>query len=293
MPGIAKRGVQDNSTYIESISRVQAAAEDGLRAKQARAREARANRDADEARQCATTATSRETIAFIERYAVFNKAIRPHWDLKRFKSKACLEFRELYAHKYGKVEGKEARDARKVHFNEQFEEWFVNHYGEYINEVETLATDTFKAIYAKEFPDREEDSEHELETLNNATRAYKILIGLSQAPNFSVEHHLRCFRRMEDGEFSDIIRFGGNASPNMRKAASIAYKERKSVVDANPPNLQFPRALMQPHSESVGPNGETSETHDFVKEAHKTGGKGQVVVAGSWVLRQRSDEAEA
>jgi len=40
--------------------------------------------------------------------------------------------------------------------------------------------------------------------------------------------------------------------------------------------------------EEVGPNGETIATHDFVTEKHKTGGKGQMVSAGTWVKRQSS-----
>ena len=40
--------------------------------------------------------------------------------------------------------------------------------------------------------------------------------------------------------------------------------------------------------EEEGPNGETSATHDFVIEKHKTGGKGQMVSAGTWVKRQSS-----
>lgn len=42
------------------------------------------------------------------------------------------------------------------------------------------------------------------------------------------------------------------------------------------------------HREEVGPNGETIATHDFVTEKHKTGGKGQMVSAGTWVKRQLS-----
>jgi len=43
--------------------------------------------------------------------------------------------------------------------------------------------------------------------------------------------------------------------------------------------------------EEVGPNGETSATHDFVTEKHKTGGKGQMVSAGTWVKRQSSSSS--
>ena len=43
--------------------------------------------------------------------------------------------------------------------------------------------------------------------------------------------------------------------------------------------------------EEVGPNGETIATHDFVTEKHKTGGKGQMVSAGTWVKRQSSSSS--
>jgi hypothetical protein len=55
---------------------------------------------------------------------------------------------------------------------------------------------------------------------------------------------------------------------------------------------QRPRAVFEANaakrSEEEGPNGETSATHDFVTEKHKTGGKGQMVSAGTWVKRQSS-----
>ena len=44
-------------------------------------------------------------------------------------------------------------------------------------------------------------------------------------------------------------------------------------------------------AEQVGPHGETSATHDFVTEKHKTGGKGQMVSAGMWVKRQSSSSS--
>ena len=109
--------------------------------------------------------------------------------------------------------------------------------------------------------------------------------------NFSVAHFVNLFRRMDRDTFANLLRTGENASPNMVEGAKIAYKERKGEIDAIPRNKPIPRASAQPRQEEVGPHGETSATHELVKEAHKTGGKGQTVVAGTWVLRQPSAEA--
>ena len=55
---------------------------------------------------------------------------------------------------------------------------------------------------------------------------------------------------------------------------------------------QRPREVFEANAakrrEEAGPNGETIATHDFVTEKHKTGGKGQMVSAGTWVKRQSS-----
>ena len=95
---------------------------------------------------------------------------------------------------------------------------------------------------------------------------------------------------MDADTFANLLRTGENASPNMVEGAKIAYKERKAEIDAISRNNPFPRASAQPRQEEAGPNGETSATHDLVKETHKSGGKGQTVVAGTWVLRQPSAE---
>jgi hypothetical protein len=70
------------------------------------------------------------------------------------------------------------------------------------------------------------------------------------------------------------------------KTRKDELEEHRIEYQSRPKKLALANAAKR--SEEVGPNGETSETHDFVTEKHKTGGKGQMVSAGTWVKRQTS-----
>lgn len=81
--------------------------------------------------------------------------------------------------------------------------------------------------------------------------------------------------------------------PEILDGLLYALKTRKDELEehrieylSRPRKLALANAAKR--SEEVGPNGETRETHDFVTEKHKTGGKGQMVSAGMWVKRQTS-----
>lgn len=81
--------------------------------------------------------------------------------------------------------------------------------------------------------------------------------------------------------------------PHVLDGLLYAYLTRKDELEAyrieytsRPKKLALANATKR--LEEVGPNGETSATHDFVTEKHKTGGKGQMVSAGMWVKRQPS-----
>ena len=288
MPGIAKNTVRENLGYVESIARVQANADAGLRAKQAKAKQARLSREAAERRSISEN-PGRDTIAYVEKYFPFFKALYPLAEHERFKSKAVLEFREQYIQRYGKAQNQEARDARKAHFNEQFEAWFAHNYAEYTKGCQQQAHDDAFAMYQEEIARGADLGTSFEDAYEHAQIAYMANRDSKRPLNFSVEHFINLFRRMGATEFAYFLRTGEDASPNMREGAKIAYKERKDEIDAIPRNgSTFPRAVAQPRAEEVGPNGETSATHDFVKETHKSGGKGQTVVAGSWVQRQPS-----
>lgn len=81
--------------------------------------------------------------------------------------------------------------------------------------------------------------------------------------------------------------------PEILDGLLYAFKTRKDELEEyrieysqRPKKLALANAAKR--REEEGPNGETSATHDFVTEKHKTGGKGQMVSAGTWVKRQSS-----
>jgi len=84
--------------------------------------------------------------------------------------------------------------------------------------------------------------------------------------------------------------------PEILDGILYAFQTRKNELEehrieyqSRPKKLAIANALKRrEEGEEVGPNGETSATHDFVTEKHKTGGKGQMVAAGTWVKRQSS-----
>lgn len=289
MPGIAKNCVRENLGYVESIAKVQSSADASLRAKQAKAKQARLDREAAERRAVAEN-PDRDAVAYIEKYFAFFKPLYPLAEHERFKRKAVVEFREHYIEKYGRAADKEAREARRPHFNEQFELWYAHNYGKYTKECQEKAFEDAFAMYNEEIA-RGVSLDGFEDTYEHAQLAYLKCRESKLPPKFSVGHYVRLFRRMDGDTFANLLRTGENASPNMVEGAKIAYKERKDEIDAIPRNKPFPRASAQPRQEEVGPHGETSATHDLVKETHKTGGKGQTVVAGTWVLRQPSTEA--
>ncbi len=97
------------------------------------------------------------------------------------------------------------------------------------------------------------------------------------------QEHLR--DNIRNGIFKD--------RPEMLDGILYAFQTRKDELEAyrieyasRPKRLALANAAKR--REEVGPNGETSATHDFVTEKHKTGGKGQMVSAGTWVKRQSS-----
>ena len=290
MPGIAKNCVRENLGYVESIARVQSSANVSLRAKQAKAKQTRLDREAAE-RRGAVQHSDRDTIAYVEKYFPFFKALYPLAEHERFKSKACVDYREHYIEKYGRAADKEAREARRPHFNEQFELWYAHNYSNYTKECQEKAHDDAYAMYQEEVGRGADLGTCFEDVYEHAQIAYMTNRDSKLPLNFSVAHFVNLFRRMDRDTFANLLRTGENASPNMVEGAKIAYKERKGEIDAIPRNKPIPRASAQPRQEEVGPHGETSATHELVKEAHKTGGKGQTVVAGTWVLRQPSAEA--
>lgn len=289
MPGIAKNGVRENLGYVESIAEVQSSADVSLRAKQAKAKQVRLEREAAKRRTAAEN-PDRDTVAYIEKHFAFFKPLYPLLEHERFKGKACVEFRELYIEKYGKATDKEGCEARRPHFNEQFALWFAHNYGKYTKECQDKAHGDAFAIYNEEIA-RGVSLGSFQDTYEHAQLAYLKCRDSKLPPKFSVAHYVRVFHQMDGDTFANILRTGENASRNMVEGAKIVYKERKVEIDAISRNNPFPRASAQPRQEEVGPNGETSATHDLVKEAHKSGGKGQTVVAGTWVLRQPSAES--
>ena len=290
MPGIAKNCVRENLGYVESIARLQSSANVSLRAKQAKAKQTRLDREAAE-RRGAVQHSDRDTIAYVEKYFPFFKALYPLAEHERFKSKACVDYREHYIEKYGRAADKEAREARRPHFNEQFELWYAHNYSNYTKECQEKAHDDAYAMYQEEVGRGADLGTCFEDVYEHAQIAYMTNRDSKLPLNFSVAHFVNLFRRMDGDTFANLLRTGENASPNMVEGAKIAYKERKGEIDAIPRNKPIPRASAQPRQEEVGPHGETSATHELVKEAHKTGGKGQTVVAGTWVLRQPSAEA--
>ena len=84
--------------------------------------------------------------------------------------------------------------------------------------------------------------------------------------------------------------------PEMLDGILYAFQTRKDELEehrieyqSRPKKLAIANAIKRrEEADEVGPHGETSATHDFVTEKHKTGGKGQMVCAGTWVKRQSS-----
>ena len=84
--------------------------------------------------------------------------------------------------------------------------------------------------------------------------------------------------------------------PEMLDGILYAFQTRKGELEehrieyqSRPKKLAIANAIKRrEEADEVGPHGETSATHDFVTEKHKTGGKGQMVCAGTWVKRQSS-----
>ena len=297
MPGIAKNSPRTSPElgYVARATTQQADADAGLRAKQAQAKAARAQRLQQQAaveseRRRVHDEANRANVAFMERYFQCFGPLNALVSLDKYKQAACVAFRELYNQRFGRADSKEKRDARRAHFNEQFEAHLAQAHQAQIDSYNNTARDGVYAIYAKEFPERA-DPAHFEEYYENAKRAHQMCREAKLPPKFSVDHYVRVFRRMDGDTFANLLRTGENASPNMCEGAKIVYKERKEELNLVPRNKPFPRAPMASRAEEVGPNGETSATHDFVKEVHKSGGKGQTVVAGTWVQRQSSSSS--
>lgn len=297
MPGIAKRSplTSPELGYVASAARQQVDADAGLRAKQAKAKAFRTQKMQQHAaeaseRQRVYDEANLANVAFMEQYFQCFGPLNALVSLDKYKQAACVAFRELYNQRFGRAASKEQRDARRAHFNEKFAEHLAEAHQAEVDSYEQAARDGVHAIYAKEFPELA-DPAHFEEYYENAKRAHQMCREAKLPPKFSVDHYVRVFRRMDGDTFANLLRTGENASPNMCAGAQIVYKERKDELQLVPRNKPFPRAPMQPRVEEVGPNGETSATHEFVKEVHKSGGKGQTVVAGTWVQRQPSSSS--
>jgi hypothetical protein len=247
MPGIAKNVVRENLGYVESIAKVQSSADVSLRAKQAKAKQARLEREATERRTAAEN-PDRDAVAYIEKHSAFFKPLYPLVEHERFKGKACVEFRELYIEKYGKATDKEAREARRPHFKEQFELWFARNYGKYTKECQDKAHGDAFAIYNEEIA-RGVSLGSFQDTYEHAQLAYLKCRDSKLPPKFSVAHYVRAFHQMDGDTFANILRTGENASRNMVEGAKIVYKERKAEIDAISRNNPFPRASAQPSAE--------------------------------------------
>jgi len=297
MPGIAKNSPRTSPQlgYVAKATVQQADADAELRAKQAKAKAVRTQRlqqqeaEASE-RQRVYDAANRANVEFMEQYFQCFGPLNALVSLDKYKQAACVGFRELYNQRFGRVDSKEKRDARRAHFNEQFAEHLAQDHQAQIDQYVKTAREGVYAVYTEEFPERD-DPAHFEQYYENAKRAHQICREAKLPPKFSVDHYVRVFRRMDGDTFASLLRTGENASPNMCAGAQIVYKERKDELELVPRNKPFPRATMQPRAEEVGPNGETSATHDFVTEKHKTGGKGQMVSAGMWVKRQPSSSS--
>ena len=149
-----------------------------------------------------------------------------------------------------------------------------------------------RRAYLLEFPVRtfgEPDEDAVLDHFNAAVELSDRCIALKYY-NYPHDYYLPWFRSMTVPELANAVRTWGNMPDPMVAAGTKAYRERKREVDLVPRN-QRPPAYIARRVEEVGPNGETASTHDFVTEKHKTGGKGQLVAAGTWVRRQASSES--
>ena len=132
------------------------------------------------------------------------------------------------------------------------------------------------------------DEDAMLDHFNSATELWDRCVRTNFRA-YPYAYYLPWFRSMSVEELANAVRTWGNMPEPMVAAGTVAYKERKREVDLIP-RYQRPPAYVARHVEEVGPNGETAATHDFVTEKHKTGGKGQLVAAGTWVRRQASSE---
>jgi len=249
MPGIAKNCVRENLGYVESIARVQSGADAGLRAKQAKAKQARLGREAAERRVTVETPDS-DTIAYVEKYFPFFKALYPLAEHERWKSKAVVEFREYYIDKYGKAVDKDAREARKAHFNEAFEQWYAHNYANYTMGCQKQAHDDAFAMYQQEIARGADLGTSFEDAYEHAQIAYMTNRDSKLPLKFSVDHYVRLFSRMDGETFANLLRTGENAAPNMVEGAKIAYRERKEEIDAIPRNKPFPRASAKPSTEA-------------------------------------------
>ena len=297
MPGIAKNSPRTSPQlgYVAKATVQQADADAELRAKQAKAKAVRTQRlQQQEALECERQRVhdeaNRDNVALMEQYFQCFGPLNALVSLDKYKQAACVGFRELYNQRFGRVDSKEQREARRAHFNEKFTEHLAQDHQVQIDQYVKAAREGVYAVYTEEFPERD-DPAHFEQYYENAKRAHQMCREAKLPPKFSIDHYVRLFRRMPADEFSMLLRTGENAAPNMRAGAQIVYTERKAELDLVPRNTPFPRAAMQPRAEEVGPNGETSATHDFVTEKHKTGGKGQMISAGMWVKRQPSSSS--
>ena len=255
MPGIAKNTTRESPDlgYGATVAQQQADSHTDLLAKQAKARTMRAQKQAQEAeeareRQRVHHESNRANVEFMEQYFQCFGPLNALVALEKFKRTACIEFNELYVQRFGRAANKEAREARKAHFNEQFAAYLAQNHQEQVGAYEKTALDGVYAVYADEFPARA-DPEHFQAYYQNAKRAHQMCREATLPPKFSVAHYVRLFRRMDDQEFASLLRTGENGSPNMIEGAKIVYKERKEELVLVPRNKPISRAPMQPRAE--------------------------------------------
>jgi hypothetical protein len=199
-------------------------------------------------RQRASDEANQANVALMEQYFQCFGALNALVALENYKSVARGVFRALYIQRFGMAECEEAREARRVHFNEQFATHLSQAHQAQIDELLRIARDGVYAVYAEEFPVG--SAAHFEEYYQNAQRAHQMCREAIQPPKFSVAHYVRLFRSMRDDEFANLLRTGENAPSNMREGAKIVYKERKGRLDLLfRDKRSFPRARMQPHVE--------------------------------------------
>lgn len=167
----------------------------------------------------------------------------------------------------------------------------MDQFAPYLHAMRTKNLDDRRAAhrhaYLLEFPVRTfgaPDEDAMLDHFNLATELSDRCMNLKYH-NYPYAYYLPWFRSMTVPELANAVRTWGNMPDPMVAAGTTAYKEREREVNLVP-RYQRPPAYVARHVEEVGPDGETAETHEFVTEKHKTGGKGQMVAAGTWVRRQ-------